>query len=48
MANCQHAHGFKGASVELDALPVNELRSMVRDVIERHISSRSLKALRVA
>ena len=44
----RHANKFVGASVELDALPASELRSMVREVIERHISSRSLTALRVA
>jgi hypothetical protein len=44
----RHANGFKGESVELDALPASTLRDMVRDVIERHISSRALAALRVA
>lgn len=44
----RHALNFEGDSVELDALPANELRAMVRNVIERHISSRALTALRVA
>ena len=44
----QHAKNFDGDSVELDALPASELRSMVREVIERHISSETLHALRVA
>jgi hypothetical protein len=43
-----HAHNFEGESVELDALPANELRSMVREVIERHISDHQLTTLRVA
>jgi len=43
-----HANKFDGDSVELDALPAIELRSMVREVIERHISSRQLATLRVA
>ena len=44
----RHADKFEGDSVELDALPARELKSMVREVIERHISSRFLTALRVA
>lgn len=43
-----HAHGFEGESVELDALPPSVLRDMVREVIERHISSHALQTLRVA
>jgi hypothetical protein len=43
-----HAHGFEGESVELDALPPHVLRDMVREVIELHISSRSLEVLRAA
>jgi hypothetical protein len=41
-----HALGFEGDSVELDALPAAELRSMVRKVIEQHISEDALTALR--
>jgi hypothetical protein len=44
----RHANAFEGDSVELDALPASELRSMVREVIERHISPRDLEVLRVA
>jgi hypothetical protein len=44
----RHAHKFEGDSVELDALPASELRSMVREVIERHISNRELEVLRAA
>jgi hypothetical protein len=38
----RHANAFEGDSVELDALPAIELRSMVRKVIERHIRPASL------
>jgi hypothetical protein len=44
----RHAQKFEGNSVELDALPSSELRSMVREVIERHISQQELQILRVA
>jgi hypothetical protein len=44
----RHAHGFEGDSVELDALPPRVLRSMVRDVIERHISPEATEVLRAA
>jgi hypothetical protein len=43
-----HAHSFEGDSVELDALPSSELRSLVRECIERHISERQLEILREA
>ena len=43
-----HAHSFEGDSVELDALPSSELRSMVRECIERHISKQQLEILREA
>jgi DNA topoisomerase VI subunit A len=46
--NNAHAKYFEGDSVELDALPAAELRSMVREVIQRHISDQELDALRVA
>jgi hypothetical protein len=42
----RHANTFEGDSVELDALPANELRAMVREVIERHITARKLAVLR--
>jgi hypothetical protein len=44
----RHAHKFEGDSVELDALPSGELRALVRDCIERHISPAALDMLRVA
>jgi hypothetical protein len=43
-----HAHDFEGDSVELDALPSSELRSLVRECIERHISEQQLEILREA
>jgi hypothetical protein len=43
-----HAYDFEGESVELDALPATELRTMVREVIGRHISDEALEALQVA
>jgi hypothetical protein len=44
----RHAKRFEGESVELDALPPQVLRDMVREVIERHISPEMLATLRVA
>jgi hypothetical protein len=44
----RHAKGFKGKSVELDALPSAELRKLVRECIERHISPTALNMLREA
>ena len=41
-----HAHTFAGDSVELDALPSSELRKLVRECIERHISSHAVATLR--
>jgi hypothetical protein len=43
-----HAKGFEGDSVELDALPPDVLRQLVRQCIERHISERELEVLRAA
>jgi hypothetical protein len=43
-----HANTFEGESVELDALPSNVLRTMVRKVIEQHITPRDLEVLRSA
>jgi hypothetical protein len=42
----RHAKKFEGDSVELDALPSAVLREMVRECIERHISSHELEILR--
>jgi len=44
----RHAHKFEGDSVELDALPSSELRALVRECIERHISPAALETLREA
>jgi hypothetical protein len=44
----RHADAFAGDSVELDALPAAELRQMVRECIEKHITSEELNALRTA
>ena len=41
----RHAKSFDGDSVELDALPPAELREMVRDIIERHISPNDVDIL---
>jgi hypothetical protein len=43
-----HAHKFEGDSVELDALPSHDLRDLVRDCIERHISPSDVEILRTA
>jgi hypothetical protein len=43
-----HANTFEGDSVELDALPAVELRRLVRECIEQHISADALTTLRVA
>jgi hypothetical protein len=44
----KHAKDFVGDSVELDALPSRELRRLVRECIERHISQQQLETLRAA
>jgi hypothetical protein len=44
----RHAHRFEGNSVELDALPSSQLRALVRECIERHISPEQLETLRAA
>jgi hypothetical protein len=43
-----HAHRFEGESTELDALPAAELRRLVRNCIEQHISPERLATLRAA
>jgi hypothetical protein len=43
-----HANGFAGDSTELDALHPRDLRVLVCEAIERHISSDALKTLRAA
>jgi hypothetical protein len=47
-AGNSHAKGFKGRSTELDALPPNVLRGLVRKCVERHISSTQVDVLRAA
>jgi hypothetical protein len=41
-----HAKNFEGESTELDALPPEELKRLVTEVIERHISPEQLEVLR--
>jgi hypothetical protein len=43
-----HAKGFVGDSVELDAIPPDDLRELARQCIEQHIDMRQLDVLRVA
>jgi len=38
-----HARNFLGDSVEVDAIPVDALQELAREVIERHIDQRQLK-----
>jgi hypothetical protein len=40
--------GFEGESVEVDAIPPDQLRGLVRSCIERHVDQRKLEVLRVA
>jgi hypothetical protein len=47
-AGNSHAKQFTGDSTELDALPANVLRDLVRKCIERHISAAQVEALRAA
>ena len=42
------ARGWRGGSVELDAIPADQLRQLVKDVIEGHINHRELEAARRA
>lgn len=42
------ARKFEGASVELDAIPPDDLRRLVRECIESHIDHRALAVLRQA
>jgi hypothetical protein len=44
----RHAKNFDGDSVELDAIPVDELHDLVEDVISRHVDFQQLKVLRAA
>jgi hypothetical protein len=40
--------GFRGASVELDAIPPAKLRQLAEQVIDRHVDHQRLQVLRVA
>jgi hypothetical protein len=42
------AKKFTGTSVELDAIPANKLRELVRGCIERHVDQEQLAVLRAA
>jgi hypothetical protein len=42
------AGGFSGESVEVDAIPAQRLRQIVRDAIERHIDPEALRLTRIA
>jgi hypothetical protein len=42
------AKNFTGESVELDAIPADKIRELVRSCIERHVDQQQLKLLRVA
>jgi hypothetical protein len=44
----RHAAGFVGDSVELDAIPPDTLRALVREAIERHVDPRQLQVTRAA
>jgi hypothetical protein len=41
------AKKFVGTSVELDAIPADKLRQLVRECIERHVDQEQLKVLKV-
>ena len=45
-ASDSRAARFAGESVELDAIPPDQLRALVREVIERHIDQHQLERLR--
>lgn len=42
------AKKFVGTSVELDAIPAQKLRQIVRECIERHVDQRQLEVLKIA
>jgi hypothetical protein len=44
----RHAKNFAGDSVELDAIPVDQLHTLVKEVIYRHIDPDKLRILRIA
>ena len=42
------AKKFVGTSVELDAIPAHQLRSLIRSAIERHVDQHQLRVIRAA
>ncbi|MDG6995561.1 MAG: hypothetical protein JRN52_06545 [Nitrososphaerota archaeon] len=40
------SRGFKGRSVEVDAIPVETLRELARDAIEEHLDKHTLEMTR--
>jgi hypothetical protein len=44
----RHAKNFDGDSVELDAIPIDHLHALVKEVIYRHINPDKLRILRIA
>jgi len=44
----RHSHDFVGDSVELDAIPADRLRDLVRAVIERHVNPRAIAVIEAA
>ncbi len=47
-ANDPRAPGFDGESVEVDAIPAQTLRDIIRDAIEQHIDPEALRLTRIA
>jgi hypothetical protein len=43
-----HGRHFKGRSVELDAIPAQQLRLMVRECIEQHVDQRAFEITKIA
>jgi hypothetical protein len=43
-----HSRGFKGESVEVDAIPSSTLRQMVSKCIEQHVDQRQMEITRIA
>jgi hypothetical protein len=47
-ASDSRARNFAGESVEVDAIPPSQLRSLVRSSVEQHINKRALRTLQIA
>jgi hypothetical protein len=43
-----HSKGFPGRSVEVDAIPPNTLRALIRSYIESYIDKKALQVMQVA